>query len=55
MTPELSRTLNAIGMLAVSLVLLLAYVYQLKLYELPCPLVSVTASWFCGSRRRVLA
>lgn len=38
MTPELSRTLNALGMLAVSLVLLLAYVYQLKLYELPCPL-----------------
>lgn len=38
MTPDLSRTLNAIGMLAVSLVLLLAYVYQLTLYELPCPL-----------------
>ncbi|WP_170403595.1 disulfide bond formation protein B [Ruegeria arenilitoris] len=38
MTPELSRTLNALGMLAVSLVLLLAYVYQLRLYELPCPL-----------------
>lgn len=38
MTPELSRTLNALGMLAVSLVLLLAYVYQLTLDELPCPL-----------------
>ncbi|MDA7966536.1 disulfide bond formation protein B [Ruegeria sp.] len=38
MTPELSRTLNALGMLAVSLVLTLAYVYQLTLYELPCPL-----------------
>ncbi len=38
MTPELSRTLNALGMLAVSLVLLLAFFYQLKLYELPCPL-----------------
>ncbi|SHE91203.1 Disulfide bond formation protein DsbB [Ruegeria intermedia] len=38
MTPDLSRTLNAIGMLAVSLVLVLAYVYQLALYELPCPL-----------------
>ncbi|WP_171234105.1 disulfide bond formation protein B [Ruegeria sp. HKCCA6837] len=38
MTPELSRTLNAIGMLAVSLVLVLAYVYQFALYELPCPL-----------------
>jgi len=38
MTPDLSRTLNAIGTLAVSLVLVLAYVYQLALYELPCPL-----------------
>ncbi|MES0861135.1 disulfide bond formation protein B [Ruegeria sp. SCPT10] len=38
MTPELSRTLNAIGMLAVSLVLALAFFYQLVLYELPCPL-----------------
>lgn len=38
MTPELSRTLNALGMLAVSVVLTMAYFYQLKLYELPCPL-----------------
>ncbi|WP_298932372.1 disulfide bond formation protein B [uncultured Ruegeria sp.] len=38
MTSELSRTLNAFGMLAVSLVLVLAFFYQLKLYELPCPL-----------------
>ncbi|MEM1005297.1 MAG: disulfide bond formation protein B [Pseudomonadota bacterium] len=38
MTPELSRTLNAFGMLVVSMVLFLAYVYQLTLYELPCPL-----------------
>ncbi len=38
MTPELSRTLNAIGMLAVCLVLALAYGYQIALYELPCPL-----------------
>ncbi|WP_120635210.1 disulfide bond formation protein B [Ruegeria sp. EL01] len=38
MTPELSRTLNAFGMLAVSLVLILAYLYQFKLDELPCPL-----------------
>ncbi|WP_170569686.1 disulfide bond formation protein B [Ruegeria atlantica] len=38
MTPELSRTLNALGMLSVSLVLLLAYIYQLTLGELPCPL-----------------
>lgn len=38
MNPDLSRTLNALGMLAVSLVLVLAYVYQLTLNELPCPL-----------------
>ncbi|WP_299896366.1 disulfide bond formation protein B [uncultured Ruegeria sp.] len=38
MTPELSRTLNAIGMLAVCLVLALAFFYQVVLYELPCPL-----------------
>lgn len=35
MTPDPARTLNAIGMPAVSLVL--AYVYQLAFYELPCP------------------
>ncbi|WP_271946626.1 disulfide bond formation protein B [Ruegeria faecimaris] len=38
MTPELSRTLNALGTLAVSLVLVLAFGYQLALNELPCPL-----------------
>jgi hypothetical protein len=38
LTPETSRTLNALGMLAVCLVLILAYVYQFLLYELPCPL-----------------
>lgn len=35
---ERSRTLNALGMLAVCLVLILAYVYQFMLHELPCPL-----------------
>lgn len=38
LTAETSRTLNALGMLAVCLVLVLAYVYQFVLYELPCPL-----------------
>lgn len=38
LTAETSRTLNAIGMLAVCLVLILALFYQLVLYELPCPL-----------------
>jgi disulfide bond formation protein DsbB len=38
LTAETSRTLNAIGMLAICLVLILALFYQLVLYELPCPL-----------------
>ncbi len=38
LTPERSRTLNAVGMLGVCVVLILAYVYQFVLYELPCPL-----------------
>ncbi|SLN60830.1 disulfide bond formation protein B [Roseovarius albus] len=38
MSLETSRTLNALGMLAVSLVLIGAYFYQFLLYELPCPL-----------------
>ncbi len=38
LTAETSRTLNALGMLAVCLVLVLALYYQLALYELPCPL-----------------
>ena len=38
LTPELSRTLNALGMLAVCVVLVPAYAYQFALYELPCPL-----------------
>ncbi len=35
---ETSRTLNALGMLAVCVVLIAAYFYQFLLYELPCPL-----------------
>lgn len=38
LTAETSRTLNALGMLAICLVLILAYVYQFLLFELPCPL-----------------
>lgn len=37
-TPPLSRTLNAIGLLAVCGVLIAAYAYQFILDELPCPL-----------------
>ena len=35
---ERSRTLNALGMLAVCVVLLVAYFYQFFLHELPCAL-----------------
>jgi disulfide bond formation protein DsbB len=35
---ETSRTLNALGLLAVCLVLALGFGYQFALYELPCPL-----------------
>lgn len=38
LTAQTSRTLNALGMLAICLVLILALYYQLALYELPCPL-----------------
>lgn len=38
MTPGLSRTLNALGLLAVCGVLIAAFAYQFALYELPCPL-----------------
>ena len=38
LTVDASRTLNALGMLAICLVLILAYVYQFALDELPCPL-----------------
>lgn len=38
LTLEMSRRLNALGMLAVCGVLIAAFVYQFVLYELPCPL-----------------
>ncbi|MGI9372860.1 MAG: disulfide bond formation protein B [Hyphomicrobiales bacterium] len=38
LTLETSRFLNALGMLAVCIVLIAAYFYQFFLYELPCPL-----------------
>lgn len=38
LTFETSRRLNAVGMLAVCVVLVAAYFYQFFLYELPCPL-----------------
>ena len=38
MTPELSLRLNAVGLLAVSAVLIFAFADQLLLSDLPCPL-----------------
>ncbi|MEM7320874.1 MAG: disulfide bond formation protein B [Pseudomonadota bacterium] len=38
LTFETSRTLNALGMLVVCVVLIAAYFFQFFLYELPCPL-----------------
>lgn len=38
LTADTSRTLNALGMLAICLVLILAFAYQFALDELPCPL-----------------
>ncbi|NOD93193.1 disulfide bond formation protein B [Ruegeria sp. HKCCD4884] len=38
MSPEFARNMNALGVLAVCLVLVLAFYFQLVLYELPCPL-----------------
>ena len=38
MTPRLAVTLNAIGLYAISAVLLAAFAFQLILNELPCPL-----------------
>ncbi|MBM6593987.1 disulfide bond formation protein B [Microvirga pudoricolor] len=38
MTPRLAVTLNALGLYAIALVLLAAFVLQITLSELPCPL-----------------
>jgi disulfide bond formation protein DsbB len=38
MTRSLATTLNALGLYAIALVLLVAFVAQLMLHELPCPL-----------------
>jgi disulfide bond formation protein DsbB len=38
MTSDLARTLNTVGLLAVSIVLMVAFADQLLLGELPCPL-----------------
>ena len=44
MSPEFARNMNALGVLAVCLVLVLAFYFQLVLYELPCPLCLLHAA-----------
>jgi disulfide bond formation protein DsbB len=45
-TPAVARMLNAVGLFAVSLVLLVAFVDQLVLGELPCPLCILQRAGF---------
>ena len=49
MTASLSRTLNAIGLLAVCLVLLVAFVDQIAFGDLPCPLCLLQRAGFVGA------
>ncbi|KPF71832.1 disulfide bond formation protein B [Bosea sp. AAP35] len=48
MTASLSRTLNGLGLLALSLVLIAAFADQLLLGELPCPLCLLQRVGFVG-------
>lgn len=48
MTPALARTLNALGLLAVSAILLLAFLDQLLLADLPCPLCLLQRAGFAA-------
>lgn len=48
LTPELSRTLNALGLLAIGVVLLFAFYDQLVGGELPCPLCILQRAGFVG-------
>jgi disulfide bond formation protein DsbB len=48
LTPELSRTLNALGLLAIGVVLLFAFYDQIVGGELPCPLCILQRAGFLG-------
>lgn len=48
LTPELSRFLNALGLIAVGVVLLAAFYDQLMGGELPCPLCILQRAGFVG-------
>lgn len=49
MSPSASRSLNAVGLLAVSLVLIAAFLDQFVLGELPCPLCLLQRVGFVGA------
>lgn len=49
MTPAFARALNAAGLLAVSLVLVAAFLDQFVLGELPCPLCILQRAGFLGA------
>ncbi|WP_376987314.1 disulfide bond formation protein B [Bosea sp. R86505] len=49
MTPSIARTLNAFGLLAVGLVLIAAFLDQVLLGELPCPLCLLQRVGFMGA------
>lgn len=48
MTPALSRTLNALGLIGICVVLIVAFVEQLAFGELPCPLCLLQRVGFVG-------
>lgn len=49
MTPALSRNLNALGLLAISAVLAVAFFDQLVFGDLPCPLCLLQRAGFVGA------
>lgn len=48
MSPDLSRTLNALGLAAVCVVLIVAFADQLLFGDLPCPLCILQRAGFLG-------
>lgn len=48
MSPDLSRTLNALGLAAVSMVLVAAFADQILFGDLPCPLCILQRAGFLG-------
>ena len=49
MSPSVSRALNTVGLIAIGAVLLIAFVDQLSLHDLPCPLCLLQRAGFVGA------